>query len=156
MNVDVFTSLFLGRVVVFAPFTGLSLDGHIMLNSGEVRHNWLDVSRYFEFSFSAFYVPKIYNWVFTCLRCFFRSAFFVIYVFFIRHFYALFFFIRDFTFCPKSYLLHSVHLRSVFLRSAFYAFGIFAFSIFTYLRSVILLSIFLHSVSENTIMFLLE
>lgn len=32
------------RVLVFAPFTGISLDGHIMLNSGEVRHNWLDVS----------------------------------------------------------------------------------------------------------------
>lgn len=32
-----------GRVLVFAPFTGVSLDGHIMLNSGEVRHNWLDV-----------------------------------------------------------------------------------------------------------------
>lgn len=35
---------FLGRVLVFAPFTGVSLDGHIMLNIGEVRHNWLEVS----------------------------------------------------------------------------------------------------------------
>lgn len=33
-----------GRTLVFAHFTGISLDGHIMLNSGEVRHNWLDVS----------------------------------------------------------------------------------------------------------------
>lgn len=33
-----------GRTLVFAPFTGLSLDGHIMLNSGEVRNNWLDVN----------------------------------------------------------------------------------------------------------------
>lgn len=32
-----------GRILVFAPFTGVSLDGHIMLNSGEVRHNWLDL-----------------------------------------------------------------------------------------------------------------
>ncbi|KAF2902199.1 hypothetical protein ILUMI_03975 [Ignelater luminosus] len=32
-----------GRILVFAPFTGLSLDGHVMLNSGEVRHNWLDL-----------------------------------------------------------------------------------------------------------------
>ncbi|CAG9860530.1 unnamed protein product [Phyllotreta striolata] len=31
-----------GRILVFSSFTGLSLDGHIMLNSGEVRHNWLD------------------------------------------------------------------------------------------------------------------
>lgn len=28
---------------MFAPFTGVSLDGHIMLYTGEVRHNWLDV-----------------------------------------------------------------------------------------------------------------
>ncbi|XP_018326911.1 T-cell activation inhibitor, mitochondrial [Agrilus planipennis] len=32
-----------GRILVFAGFTGVSLDGHIMLNSGEVRHNWLDL-----------------------------------------------------------------------------------------------------------------
>ncbi|GJQ86529.1 hypothetical protein Trydic_g10429 [Trypoxylus dichotomus] len=32
-----------GRVLVFAPFTGVSLDGHIMLYTGEVRHNWLDL-----------------------------------------------------------------------------------------------------------------
>ncbi|RZC31974.1 T-cell activation inhibitor, mitochondrial, partial [Asbolus verrucosus] len=32
-----------GRTLVFAPFTGISLEGHIMLNSGEVRHNWLDL-----------------------------------------------------------------------------------------------------------------
>lgn len=32
-----------GRILVFAPFTGISLDGYVMLNSGEVRHNWLDV-----------------------------------------------------------------------------------------------------------------
>ncbi|XP_044266173.1 T-cell activation inhibitor, mitochondrial [Tribolium madens] len=31
------------RTLVFAPFTGISLEGHIMLNSGEVRHNWLDL-----------------------------------------------------------------------------------------------------------------
>ncbi|KAG5884444.1 hypothetical protein JTB14_023187 [Gonioctena quinquepunctata] len=31
-----------GRILVFSFFTGLSLDGHVMLYSGEVRHNWLD------------------------------------------------------------------------------------------------------------------
>ncbi|XP_057670464.1 T-cell activation inhibitor, mitochondrial-like [Diorhabda carinulata] len=32
-----------GRVLVFSSFfTGVSLDGHIMLYNGEVRHNWLD------------------------------------------------------------------------------------------------------------------
>lgn len=30
------------QVLVFSYFTGVSLDGHIMLFSGEVRHNWLD------------------------------------------------------------------------------------------------------------------
>lgn len=38
------TCMCLGRILVFAPFTGVSLDGHIMLSSAEVRHNWLDVS----------------------------------------------------------------------------------------------------------------
>ncbi|XP_072382128.1 T-cell activation inhibitor, mitochondrial isoform X2 [Diabrotica undecimpunctata] len=32
-----------GRVLIFSSFfTGVSLDGHIMLYSGEVRNNWLD------------------------------------------------------------------------------------------------------------------
>ncbi|KAL1124255.1 hypothetical protein AAG570_002025 [Ranatra chinensis] len=31
-----------GRTLVFGNDTGLSLDGHILLYSGEVRHNWLD------------------------------------------------------------------------------------------------------------------
>ncbi|KAJ8920872.1 hypothetical protein NQ315_015665 [Exocentrus adspersus] len=31
-----------GRILVFSFFTGVSLDGHIMLYSGEVRYNWLD------------------------------------------------------------------------------------------------------------------
>lgn len=35
-----------GRVVVFAPFTGVSLDGHIMLNNADVRHSWLEVWAY--------------------------------------------------------------------------------------------------------------
>ncbi|XP_060517081.1 T-cell activation inhibitor, mitochondrial isoform X2 [Cylas formicarius] len=30
------------RTLVFSYFTGISLDGHVMLFSGEVRHNWLD------------------------------------------------------------------------------------------------------------------
>lgn len=29
---------------MFGRDTGLSLDGIVLLNSGEVRHNWLDVS----------------------------------------------------------------------------------------------------------------
>lgn len=33
------------RVVVFASFTGVSLDGHIMLFTGDVQENWLDVSQ---------------------------------------------------------------------------------------------------------------
>jgi hypothetical protein len=32
------------RTLVFANDTGISLEGNVMLNSGEVRHNWLDVS----------------------------------------------------------------------------------------------------------------
>ncbi|XP_069677058.1 T-cell activation inhibitor, mitochondrial [Periplaneta americana] len=32
-----------GRKLIFANDTGVSLDGHVMLNSGEVRHNWLDL-----------------------------------------------------------------------------------------------------------------
>lgn len=32
------------RILVFAPFTGISLDGHVMLFTGDVKHNWLDVS----------------------------------------------------------------------------------------------------------------
>ncbi|XP_067007354.2 T-cell activation inhibitor, mitochondrial [Anabrus simplex] len=32
-----------GRTLMFGNDTGVSLDGHIMLNSGEVRHNWLDL-----------------------------------------------------------------------------------------------------------------
>ncbi|KAJ8983345.1 hypothetical protein NQ317_003150 [Molorchus minor] len=31
-----------GRILIFSSCTGISLDGHIMLYSGEVRHNWLD------------------------------------------------------------------------------------------------------------------
>ncbi|KAL1506243.1 hypothetical protein ABEB36_005639 [Hypothenemus hampei] len=30
------------QVLIFSYFTGISLDGHLMLFSGEVRHNWLD------------------------------------------------------------------------------------------------------------------
>lgn len=32
-----------GRILVFSSFTGVSLDGHVMLFNGEVRNNWLDV-----------------------------------------------------------------------------------------------------------------
>lgn len=32
-----------GRVLMFANDTGVSMDGNVMLNSGEVRHNWLDL-----------------------------------------------------------------------------------------------------------------
>lgn len=31
------------RTLVFANDTGIGVEGNIMLNSGEVRHNWLDV-----------------------------------------------------------------------------------------------------------------
>lgn len=33
------------RTLVFANDTGISLEGNVMLNSGEVRHNWLDLIR---------------------------------------------------------------------------------------------------------------
>ncbi|GLG96803.1 T-cell activation inhibitor, mitochondrial [Gryllus bimaculatus] len=32
-----------GRTLMFGNDTGVSMDGHVMLNSGEVRHNWLDL-----------------------------------------------------------------------------------------------------------------
>ncbi|XP_053693984.1 T-cell activation inhibitor, mitochondrial [Sabethes cyaneus] len=32
-----------GRVVVFAQFTGVSLEGHVMLFTGDVQRNWLDL-----------------------------------------------------------------------------------------------------------------
>ncbi|XP_046739506.1 T-cell activation inhibitor, mitochondrial [Diprion similis] len=32
-----------GRILVFANDTGINLEGNVMLNSGEVRHNWLDL-----------------------------------------------------------------------------------------------------------------
>ncbi|XP_050527465.1 T-cell activation inhibitor, mitochondrial-like [Daktulosphaira vitifoliae] len=35
-------ALLKGRTIMFGRDTGLSLDGIILLNSGEVRHNWLD------------------------------------------------------------------------------------------------------------------
>ncbi|KAH8274298.1 hypothetical protein KR026_007302 [Drosophila bipectinata] len=31
-----------GRIVVFAPFTGISLEGHVMLFTGDVLNNWID------------------------------------------------------------------------------------------------------------------
>ena len=34
-----------GRKVVFGRFSGFSLDGDIVLYSGEVRHNWLNVMK---------------------------------------------------------------------------------------------------------------
>ena len=35
------------RQLVFANDTGISVEGNVMLNSGEVRHNWLDVRNTF-------------------------------------------------------------------------------------------------------------
>lgn len=40
-----FFNWYLGRSLVFGRDTGISMDGHVLLNSGEVRHNWLDVRR---------------------------------------------------------------------------------------------------------------
>ncbi|XP_013105159.1 T-cell activation inhibitor, mitochondrial [Stomoxys calcitrans] len=34
-----------GRVVVFAPFTGISLEGHVMLFTGDVLNNWIEFIR---------------------------------------------------------------------------------------------------------------
>ncbi|XP_055386140.1 T-cell activation inhibitor, mitochondrial [Condylostylus longicornis] len=36
------TRMLQGRVVVFAPFTGVSLEGHVMLFTGDVLSSWLD------------------------------------------------------------------------------------------------------------------
>lgn len=36
--------LILGKALIFGTDTGVNLDGDVMLNCGEVRHNWLDVS----------------------------------------------------------------------------------------------------------------
>ncbi|XP_058452037.1 T-cell activation inhibitor, mitochondrial [Malaya genurostris] len=36
------------RIVVFAPFTGVSLDGHVMLYTGDVQRNWLDLIQHIE------------------------------------------------------------------------------------------------------------
>lgn len=36
------------RTLVFANDTGISLEGNVMLNSGEVRHNWLDLIKNIE------------------------------------------------------------------------------------------------------------
>uniref|UniRef100_A0A1L8E2U1 Putative t-cell activation inhibitor mitochondrial n=1 Tax=Nyssomyia neivai TaxID=330878 RepID=A0A1L8E2U1_9DIPT len=33
------------RILVFAAFTGISLDGHVMLFTGDVQHNWIDFIR---------------------------------------------------------------------------------------------------------------
>lgn len=33
-----------GRTIVFAQASGVSLDGHVMLSTEDVQHNWLDVS----------------------------------------------------------------------------------------------------------------
>lgn len=34
-----------GRIIVFARASGVSLDGHVMLSTEDVQHNWLDVRR---------------------------------------------------------------------------------------------------------------
>ncbi|KAM7357022.1 T-cell activation inhibitor, mitochondrial isoform 2-T6 [Cochliomyia hominivorax] len=34
-----------GRIVVFAPFTGISLEGHVMLFTGDVLNNWIEFIR---------------------------------------------------------------------------------------------------------------
>lgn len=33
------------KTLVFANGTGIDIEGNVMLNSGEIRHNWLDVSK---------------------------------------------------------------------------------------------------------------
>lgn len=43
------------RTLVFANDTGISLEGNVMLNSGEVRHNWLDVCVTFDYKFISLY-----------------------------------------------------------------------------------------------------
>jgi len=42
-GINTFFVLCLGKTVVFGRETGVSLGGHVILNSGEVRSNWLDL-----------------------------------------------------------------------------------------------------------------
>lgn len=44
LNLQINLYSFIGRTLVFGSETGVSLNGLVMFNSGEVRHNWLDVS----------------------------------------------------------------------------------------------------------------
>jgi len=39
-------NILLDKTLIFGSDTGVNLDGDVMLNCGEVRHNWLDVSFY--------------------------------------------------------------------------------------------------------------
>lgn len=51
----------LGRIVVFAPFTGVSMEGNVMLFTGDVQRNWLDVSmRWFLYSVLRIMFYKIF------------------------------------------------------------------------------------------------
>lgn len=43
-NVEFFSFVTnLGRTIVFARASGVNLEGHIMLSTEDVQHNWLDV-----------------------------------------------------------------------------------------------------------------
>lgn len=41
--IDFGFSFILGRTIAFAQSSGVSLEGHVMLFTGDVQHNWLDV-----------------------------------------------------------------------------------------------------------------
>lgn len=49
------------RTLIFANDTGINLEGSVMLSSGEVRHNWLDVRTVF---YIIYVIIHYYNNVF--------------------------------------------------------------------------------------------
>lgn len=47
--------MYAGRTIVFAQTSGVSLDGHVMLFTGDVQHNWLDVCLCTRIDFNYFF-----------------------------------------------------------------------------------------------------
>lgn len=59
----------LGRTVVFARTSGVSLDGHVMLSTEDVQHNWLDVGWTFIQYAMSVYFEFIHRNTHLCLIC---------------------------------------------------------------------------------------
>lgn len=50
---------------MFGNDTGVSLHGQVLLNSGEVRHNWLDVSKFRLENFNSVLKPISFIEIYT-------------------------------------------------------------------------------------------